>query len=89
MKEKILKSIDNFVNICYIMFKIGAGNFAKKDFSIIVNNVWDESQSDEQNLINIKSVFNMNKNLNEMLGNMNAAKTIDAFVEGWLNKIIK
>ena len=89
MKEKILKSIDDFVNICYTMFKIGAGDFAKKHFPVLVNNVWDDSQSDEQNLINIKSMFDINKKLNEMQGNMNAAQTIEVFVEGWLDEIIK
>lgn len=89
MQEKILKSIDDFINTCYTMFKVGAGDFAKKNFPSLVNNVWDDSQSDKQNLINIKSMFDMNKKLNEMQGNMNAAQTIDVFVEGWLDKIIK
>ena len=89
MKEKILKSIDDFVNICYTMFKIGAGDFAKKHFPDLVNNVWDDSQSDEQNLIAIKSMFDTNMNLNEIQGNVNAAQTIDVFVKGWLDKIIK
>lgn len=89
MKEKILKSIDDFADTCYTMFKIGAGDFAKKNFPVLVNNVWDESQSDEQNLTIIKSMFNVNKNLNEVSGNMNAAQTIDVFVKGWLDKIVK
>lgn len=89
MQEKILKSIDDFIDTCYTMFKIGAGDFAKKNFPSLVNNVWDDSQSDEQNLIDIKSMFDMNKKLNEMQGNMNAAQTIEVFVEGWLDKIIK
>lgn len=89
MKEKILKSINDFVDICYTMFKIGAGDFAKKNFSVLVNNIWDDSQSDEQNFINIKSMFNMNKKLNEIQDNMDAAKTIDIFVKGWLDEIKK
>ena len=89
MKEKILKSIDDFVDTCYTMFKIGAGDFAKKNFPVLVNNVWDDSQSDEQNLINIKSMFDTNMNLNKIQGNVNAAQTIDVFVKGWLDKIIK
>ena len=89
MKEKILKSIDDFVDTCYTMFKIGAGDFAKKNFPALVNNVWDDSQSDEQNLINIKSMFDTNMNLNKIQGNVNAAQTIDVFVKGWLDKIIK
>lgn len=89
MKEKILNSIDDFADTCYTMFKIGAGDFAKKNFPALVNNVWDESQSDEQNLINIKSMFNTNKTLNEIQGNMKAVQTIDVFVKGWLDKIIK
>ena len=89
MHEKILKSIDDFIDTCYTMFKIGAGDFAKKNFPSLVNNVWDDSQSDEQNLIDIKSMFDMNKKLNETQGNINAAQTIDVFVKGWLDKIIK
>lgn len=87
MKEKILKSIDDFVSICYTIFRIGAGDFAKKNFYDLVNNVWDDSQSDEQNLINIKSMFDVNKKLNEIQGNKNAVQTIEVFVEGWLDKI--
>lgn len=89
MKEKILKSINDFVSTCYTMFKIGAGDFVKKNFPVLVNNVWDDSQSDEQNINNIKSMFDMNKNLNEIQGNIDAAQTIDVFVKGWLDKIIK
>ncbi|MBO6272557.1 hypothetical protein J6O48_07230 [bacterium] len=87
MKEKILKSIDDFAVTCYTMFKIGAGDFAKKNFPVLVNDIWDESESDEQNLIIIKSMFNVNKNLYEVQGNMSAAQTIDVFVKGWLDKI--
>lgn len=89
MKEKILKSIDDFVSTCYTMFKLGAGDFAKENFPKLVKNCWDDSQSDEQNLINIKLMFNTNKNLNEIQGNMNAAQTIEVFVKGWLDKITK
>ena len=89
MKEKILNEINDFVNTCYTMFKIGAGDFAKKHFPALVNNVWDDSQSDEQNLIIIKSMFDVNKNLNEVQGNKNAVQTIEVLVEGWLDKIIK
>lgn len=89
MKEKILKSINDFVDTCYTMLKIGAGDFSKKNFPVLVNNVWDNSQSDEQNLINIKSIFNLNKKLNETQGNISAAQIIDIFVKGWLDKITK
>ena len=89
MKEKILKSINDFVDTYYTMFKIGAGDFAEKNFPVLVNNVWDDSQSDEQNLINMKSIFNLNKNLNETQGNISAAQIIDIFVKGWLDKITK
>lgn len=89
MKEKILKSINDFVDTCYTMLKIGAGDFAEKNFPVLVNNVWDDSQSDEQNLINIKSIFNLNKNLNETQNNISAAQIIDIFVKGWLDKITK
>lgn len=87
MKEKILKSIDDFVSTCYTMFKIGAGDFAKENFSKLVENCWDDSQSNKHNINNIKSMFDMNKNLNEVQGNIDAAQTIDVFVKGWLNKL--
>ena len=33
MKQKILDSIKDFYNLCYTMFNLGAGDFAKNNFS--------------------------------------------------------
>jgi hypothetical protein len=87
MKQKLLNTIDSFVNLCYTAFKIDAGNFAKNNFPKLVNNLWDESKSDEYNLKEIKDMFETNKKLNESVGNQAAAQVIDVFQKGWLNEI--
>jgi len=87
MKQKLLNTIDSFVNLCYTAFKIDAGNFAKNNFPKLVNNLWDESKSDEYNLKEIKDMFETNKKLNESVGNQTAAQVIDVFQKGWLNEI--
>lgn len=87
MKKRILNSITDFYNLCYTMFKIVAGDFAKNNFPTIVEKFWDENKSDEDNLKSIKSAFELEKRLQESNGGSEAAKVISAFQEGWLNKI--
>jgi hypothetical protein len=86
MKEKILKEIDSFVNMCYTMFKIGAGDFAKENFPRLVENFYDENRSDEENYKAIKDMFELNIVFNQKT-NEEVAKTIQIFLEGWYDKI--
>ena len=87
MKQKILNSIKDFYNLCYTIFNLGAGNFAKNNFPSIVEKFWDENKDDKDNLKSIKSAFELEKHLQENNGNTKAAEVIVAFQEGWLNKI--
>lgn len=87
MKEKLLKEIENFHHLCYMAMKISAGDFAKENFPQVVENLWDENKSDEENLKSVKDMFETNKKLNESIGNPEAAKVISAFQEGWLSKL--
>lgn len=87
MKQKVLKEINDFVNICYTAFKISAGDFAKKNFPTVVENFWNNKMSDKENLEIIKKVFENNKKINEIQGYTEAAKVIEIFQEGWLDKI--
>ncbi len=89
MKEKILNEINDFVNVCYTMFKIGAGDFAKENFPKLVENIWDDSKTDEENFKEVKSLFESNVAINESFGNIESAKTIRIFMTGWLDKISK
>ena len=81
MKEKILKEIDSFVNMCYTMFKIGAGDFAKENFPRLVENFYDENRSDEENYKAIKDMFELNIVFNQKT-NEEVAKAIQIFLEG-------
>ena len=87
MKKKLLKEIDNFRDTCYMMGKISAGNFVEKKFSELVNNIWDDNKSNEENMKKVKDMFETNRVLNETVGNSAAAQVIAAFQEGWLNKL--
>ena len=87
MKQKILNQINDFVNLCYTAFAISAGDFAKENFQNLVENIWDEKKTDNENLKEVKDLFELNRHLNEKAGNPFAAKTIATFQEGWLNKI--
>lgn len=87
MKQKLLKEIDSFVHLCYMAFKMHAGDWAKKNFVPLVENFWDEKRSDEENIKEIKEMFETNRVLNETIGNPAAAQVIKAFQDGWLNKI--
>ena len=87
-KRAVLHEIDSFVNLLYMYMKTGAADFAQKNFPELVNNVWDDSKTEAENLEEIKNMFEMNKKLNETpAGNPEAAKTIAAFQEGWLDKL--
>lgn len=87
MKEKILNEINDFVNTCYTMFKISAGDFAKENFTKLIENTWDVSKTDEENFKEVKSLFESNAAINESLGHTEVAKTIRIFMTGWLDKI--
>ena len=88
MKQKLHKTIDCFVNMCNMAFKIGAAEFAEKNFHQIVDNFCDDGRSDEENLKAVMGMFEMNEKLNSNgMGNPEAAKTIRVFIDGWLNKI--
>lgn len=87
MKQKVLDAINEFVSLCYTAFKLSAGDFAKKNFPTIVENFWNGEKSDKENLETIKQMFETNKKLNEINGSKEAAKVIEVFQEGWLNKI--
>lgn len=87
MKKKVLDEINNFVNILYTMFKLGAGDFAKKNFPAIVEDRWDDSKSDKENLECIKAAFKLEKKLQESADHQAIVQLIEAFEDGWLNKI--
>lgn len=87
MKNKILKSIDDFTNTCYTMFKIGAGDFAKDNFPKIVENFWNNEKTDIENLKSIKNAFETEKKIQKIQGNSNLVTIIECFQEGWLDKI--
>lgn len=87
MKQKLLKSIDAFQHLCYMTMRISAGDFAKENFPKLVENFWDENKSDEDNLKVIKDMFETNRQLNNTIGNPEAAKVIEIYQKGWLNEI--
>lgn len=87
MKQKVLNEIDEFVRLCYTAFKLGAGDFAKETFPPIVEKTWNDDKSDEENLANVKKVFEVTKMVEDGTGYQEAAKVIEVFQEGWLNKI--
>lgn len=87
MKQKLLRSIDEFQNLCYMSMKMSAGDFAKENFPKLIENFWDDNKTDEDNLEAVKNMFETNRVLNQSMGNPNAAQVIAAYQEGWLNKI--
>jgi len=87
MKEKILNEIKNFSDMCYTMFKIGAGDYAKQNFPNLVENFYDENRSDKENFKAIKDMFELNIVFNQHSGNLKAAAVIETFLNGWYNKI--
>lgn len=88
MKEQILSAITDFVKTLQTLFKIGAANFVEENFPKLVNNFWDDSKTDEENLKEIKQVFDANKKLNNAVGNTEVSKIIEVFQQGWLDKIV-
>lgn len=87
MKEKILKQIEDFVSTLYTFFKIGAGDFAEKNFPKLVENNWDNTKSDKENLEYIKSVFTTEAMLQRNVNQEEIAKVLEAFKTGWLDKL--
>ena len=69
-----------------MMMKTTAGDFAGKYFPKLINDAWDDSKSDEDNLCAVKDVFEFNKKLNERFGHPEAAQVIGAFQDGWLKE---
>ena len=86
MKRKLLKSIDSFVNACYMMMKMSVGEFAKENFPKLLENVWNDSKTDSDNLAEFRSMLETNIKLNESVGNPDAAKVISAFRD-WISDI--
>jgi hypothetical protein len=87
MKQRILNAIREFYDLCYTMFKLGAGDYAKNNFPAIVDRFWDDSKSDQENLKAVKDAFELEKRLQDGAGMQESSKVIGAFQEGWLNKI--
>lgn len=87
MKEKLLKEIEQFHHLCHMAMRIDAGNFAKENFPKIIEENWDDKKTDDENLKEVKDMFETNRKLNETIGNQEAAKVIAAFQEGWLDKL--
>ena len=57
------------------------------DFTKLIENTWDDTKADEENFKEVKSLFESNVAINEILGNTESAKTIRIFMTGWLDKI--
>ena len=87
MKKKVLDAIKEFHDLCYTMFKLGAGDFAKNNFPAIVDRYWEEGKSDDDNLKAVKGAFELERKLQENAEHAETANVISAFQEGWLNKI--
>lgn len=87
MKNKILKEIDSFVALLYTFGKINAADGVKKFFTDMVNQAWDSNKDDETNLKEIKSLFNINKEINKFHNNSDLVTCIDIFMSDYLLKI--
>lgn len=86
-KDRINKGINDFVSACYTFGKIGAGDFADNNFHKIVDEAWDDTKSDAENLRSIKETLEFNIAMNNANGNTEAAKVIDAYMKGWFSKL--
>ena len=89
MKTKLLKSIDSFISLLFTFGKVGYAEWAKSNFRQMVNNIWDEDKSYADNIKKIEECFDRSKTINELQGNVDAIKCIDAFLEGWFEDVKK
>lgn len=80
-KYELLREIKSFVNACYMFMKNGAAEFASENFTKLVNEKWDDSKSDDENVLEVKKTFDTNITLNKALGNTEAVKVIETFLE--------
>ena len=80
-KVELLRETESFVNTCYMLMKNGAARFAQENFTKLVNQNWDDTKSDEENTNEVKRMLEMNKVLNENMGNNAAAQVIDTFIQ--------
>ena len=80
-KVELLRETESFVNTCYMLMKNGAARFAQENFTKLVNQNWDDTKSDEENTNEVKRMLEMNKVLNENMGNNAAAQVIDSFIQ--------
>ena len=64
-----------------MLMKNGAARFAQENFTKLVNQNWDDTKSDEENTNEVKRMLEMNKVLNENMGNNAAAQVIDTFIQ--------
>lgn len=87
MKTLILKKVDEYVSLLNTMFKLQQADFVKNNIPTLINNVWDESKSDQDNLKELKGMLTLNTNLNKQLGNNQASELIKIFLEQYLNDI--
>ena len=87
MKTLILKKVDEYVSLLNTMFKLNSADFVKNNIPTIINNVWDESKSDQDNLNELKGMLTLNANLNKHQGNNQASELIKIFLEQYLNDI--
>lgn len=87
MKTLILKKVDEYVSLLNTMFKLQHADFVKNNIPTLINNVWDESKSDQDNLKELKGMLTLNANLNEHQGNQQASELFKIFLEQYINDI--
>lgn len=87
MKTLILKKVDEYVNLLNTMFKLQQADFVKNNIPTIINNVWDESKSDQDNLKELKGMLILNANINKHIRNKQTSELIKIFLEQYLNDI--
>lgn len=80
-KVELLRKIDSFVNTCYMLMQNSAAKFAQENFTKLVNQNWDDTKSDEENTNEVNRMLEMNKMLNENMGNNFVAQVIDTFTK--------
>lgn len=80
-KNELLRQIESFVNACYMFMKNGAADFANENLTKLVNEKWDDSKSDDENVLEIKNTFDTNIAINKAFGNTEAVKVIETFLE--------
>ena len=80
-KNELLHQIESFVNAYMFIMKNEVIDYANENFTKLVNEKWEDSKSDDENILEVMNTLKTNIAIEKAMGNKEVVKVIETFLD--------